>query len=327
MSAELSYSQEGLRNRSIFYKQDINIFVEDTDKEYLYEEILNRLLNDKYKIETVFPLGGKNKVLSEYIKQGEVSKSGIPNLFLVDGDFDRYLDYSSVTRNDYQGSREFAQQVSLFVNDKIIESDSVLYLEAYNIENYFIDENAIIKFIKGIMQKKDSELKSILDFGSWRDRIVSESKDLFIIYCFIAKYLHLYGGEVDEHISKLSIPTVSRSPFEFLDPKTGFKRNTNVYEEFKEKIKQDLAMENPDIDLDVELSKIIEQYQNINGEDYYNLICGKFLFSSIGKYIETICEKSIDFKQFQWHMILNFDITKLSYVKERIDRLCRADRV
>ena len=322
MSIELAYSLEGLLNRSIFYNQDINIFVEDTNKEYLYEEILKRLLDDKYKIETVFPLGGKNKVLSEYIRQGELNNNGVPNLFLVDGDFDKYIDYESVKRIDYQGSKESDEEVSQFVRGKIIQSDSVIYLETYNIENYFIDENAVIKYIKGIIQKTDSELMSILDFNSWRNRVVNESKDLFVIYCFIVKYLNIYGNTIDGHNSKLSIPTVSRSPFLFLDHKTGFKKSSNVYEEFEDQIKQDLAIESPDIDLDTELSRIREQYQIANGEDYYNLICGKFLFSSLHKYIESLCKKQIDFKQFQWHMVLNFDIAKLDYIKERIGSLC-----
>lgn len=321
MSVGLVYSQEGLRNRSIFYNQDINIFVEDTNKEYLYEEILKRLLGDKYKIETVYPLGGKNKVLSEYIRQGEVNKDGTPNLFLVDGDFDKYINYKLVKRGDYKGSKESDEELSQFVRGKIIESDSVIYLETYNIENYFIDENAVKKYIKGVIQKTDSELKTIFNFNYWRNRVVNESKDLFVIYCYIAKYLNIYGYRVDEQNSKLSIQTVSRSPFLFLDPETGFKQTSNVYEEFEAQIRDSLNAERPDIDLDKELFRIREQYQIYNGDDYYNLICGKYLFRSLEKYIFSICRKNIDLKQLQWHMVLNFDINKLDYVKDRIDSL------
>ena len=67
MGGGLSYSDAGLRNRSIFYRQDINIYVEDTGKEYVYEEIFKRLLKNDYRIETILPLGGKTNVLKEYI--------------------------------------------------------------------------------------------------------------------------------------------------------------------------------------------------------------------------------------------------------------------
>lgn len=326
MSAELTYSQEGQLNRSMFYsKQDINIFVEDRDSEYLYEEILKRLLVDEYRIDTVFPLDGKNNVLSEYIKQGEVDKNGTPNLFLVDGDFDRYIGYSPATRNDFKGDKESDIEVSRFVRNKIIQSDSVLYLKTYNIENYFIDEEAVLKYIKGIIKKKDSELKSIADFGHWRETVVNESKDLFVIYCFVIKYLYLYGYEVDGQSSKLSDKTVSRSHFKFLDVKTGFKKTgqPDVYKEFENKIKQGLNAERPSIDLDEELSIIRNEYMAINGEDYFNIICGKFLLSSLNKYVASICKKPLDFVQFKWHLVLNFDITKLNYMKDRIDILCK----
>ncbi|WP_314760524.1 DUF4435 domain-containing protein [uncultured Abiotrophia sp.] len=335
MSAELVYSQEGLANRSIFYsKLAINIFVEDNEKDYLYEEILKRLLMDEYKIDTVFPLGGKNRVLSEYIKRGEVSKDGTPNLFLVDGDFDRYIGYSLTARNDFKGDKESDEEVSQFVKNKIIQSDSVLYLETYNIENYFIDEEAVLKYIKGIIEKKDSDLKSIADFGHWRETVVNESKDLFVIYCFIIKYLYLYGYKVNEQLSKLSEKTVSRSSFEFLDVKTGFKKtgDPDVYKEFENKIKQELNAERPSMDLDEELSKIRNEYMAINGEDYFNLICGKFLLDSLSKYVTSICKKNrkdgkdkFDYTQFKWHLVLNFDITKLNYMKDRIDVLCKLD--
>lgn len=328
MSTELTYSQEGLLNRSMFYgKQDINIFVEDKDSGYLYEEILKRLLMNKYRIDTVFPLDGKNNVLSEYIKQGEVNKNGAPNLFLVDGDFDRYLGYNTATRNDFMGDKESDVEVSRFVRNKIIQSDSVLYLKTYNIENYFIDEEAVLKYIKGIIKKKDSELKSIADFGHWRERVVNESKDLFVIYCFVIKYLYLYGYEVDGQLSKLSDKTVSRPHFKFLDDKTGFKRtgHPDVYKEFENKIKQELNVERPNIDLDEELSIIRNEYMAISGEDYFNIICGKFLLSSLNKYVASICKKPLDFVQFKWHLVLNFDITKLNYMKDRIDILCKQD--
>lgn len=319
MNVGLSYSDEGLRNRGIFYRQDINIYVEDTGKEYIYEEIFKRLLKNEYRIETMLPLGGKENVLKEYLRQGDLDERGTQNLFLVDGDFDRYIDYEVVGREHFSGGTE--TDLKEFVSDKIIESDSVIYLETYNIESYFVDETASSKFIKGILHKTDRELSSILNFEYWRSRIVDESKDLFLLYCFLIKYRNLYGSMYNGVTSRLSIPTVDRSPFPFLDSRTGFKSDSTEYDNLKKEVLDGLSVENPEINLDEELEKIKIAYENINGNDYYNLICGKFLLKSLHKYLKTICGKDIKLPRLEWNLICDFDINKLNYLKERIDRI------
>lgn len=319
MNVGLSYSDEGLRNRGIFYRQDINIYVEDTGKEYIYEEIFKRLLKNEYRIETMLPLGGKENVLKEYLRQGDLDERGTQNLFLVDGDFDRYIDYEVVRREHFSGGTE--TDLKEFVSGKIIESDSVIYLKTYNIESYFVDETASSKFIKGILHKTDGELSSILNFEDWRSRIVDESKDLFLLYCFLIKYRNLYGSIYNGATSRLSIPTVDRSPFPFLDSRTGFKSDSTEYDNLKKDVLDGLSVENPEINLDEELKKIKIAYENINGNDYYNLICGKFLLKSLHKYLKTICGKDIKLPQLEWNLICDFDINKLDYLKERINRI------
>lgn len=319
MGGGLSYSDAGLRNRSIFYRQDINIYVEDTGKEYIYEEIFKRLLKNDYRIETILPLGGKTNVLKEYIIKGEFDNRGTPNIFLVDGDFDRYISYDVVGKGDFPEETE--ANLEEFVSNKIINSDSVIYLETYNIESYYVDENASKKFIKGMLRKTDMELSVILNFECWKNRIVSESKDLFLLYCFLIKYRNLYGSKYNGTTSRLSISTVDRPPFLFLDSKTGFKNDSNEYDELKREVLGGLSVENPGLDLDEELEKIKNDYENINGNDYYNLICGKFLLTSLHKYLKNICGKDIKFPQLEWNLICDFDINKLNFLKERIDRI------
>lgn len=320
MTNRLEYSENGLRNRMLFYSgnNDINIYVEDSGKEYLYEEIFKRLLGESYRITSIFPLGGKMQVLKEYVRKGESSSNGNPNVFLLDGDFDRYLDYENVNKDDYTGPVDDDSMLEDFILGKMFKSKSVIYLESYNIENYYIDENAIVSYIKGILKKTDSEISQILDYSTWRSRIVEESKDLFLIYCFIEKYKNKYGYKYNGDNSKLSIKTVSRGAFPFLDVKTGFKSNSNELENLYKEVKEALEIENPKMNLDCELKVIQQAYELNNGKDYYHLICGKFLLESLRKYLHDICNRKLDLQNFKWHLVLNFEVNKLDYIKEKI---------
>ena len=116
MVAELIYSEEGLRNRAIFIKNDINIYIEDTGKEYLYEEVFKRLFNGKYKINAIFSLGGKINVLKEFIRKGNKDSKGNPNIFLLDGDFDKYIGYPEVCRKDFTYDVNNEQKLDEFLN-------------------------------------------------------------------------------------------------------------------------------------------------------------------------------------------------------------------
>lgn len=320
MTNRFEYSENGLRNRTLFYSgnNDINIYVEDSGKEYVYEEIFKRLLGENYRIASIFPLGVKNQVLKEYVRKGESSSNGKPNVFLLDGDFDRYKDYEIANKDDYTGPVDDDSMLEDFILGKMFKSKSVIYLKSYNIENYFIDENAIVSYIKGILKKTDSEIFQILDYSTWRSRIVRESKDLFLIYCFIEKYKNNYGYMYNGDESKLSIETVGRGAFPFLDVKTGFKSNSSILDNLYKEVKDALKIENPKMNLDCELSVIQQEYELINGKDYYNLICGKFLLESLRKYLHKICDRKLDLQNFKWHLVLNFEINELEYIKEKI---------
>lgn len=54
----LFFSESGLENRSLFFSplNDINIYVEDVGKEYIYEEIFERLFEGRIKLFSIFPL-------------------------------------------------------------------------------------------------------------------------------------------------------------------------------------------------------------------------------------------------------------------------------
>lgn len=319
MVAELIYSEEGLRNRAIFIKNDINIYIEDTGKEYLYEEVFKRLFNGKYKINAIFSLGGKINVLKEFIRKGNKDSKGNPNIFLLDGDFDKYIGYPEVCRKDFTYDVNNEQKLDEFVRNVIIKSDSVIYLDTYNFESFIIDEIPIIKHVQGKVQKREPLVSTLVNYNQWKERIVSESKDLFLLYLFVNKYLFLYGSMYKGKKSKLSIPTIERPHFLFLDNKTGFKKISQSFDDFRKEILLALGDERPELDLDTEINIIDSQYRKQNGENYYNLICGKFLLNSLNCHLTNVCRKKFDLQMLKWDLVRNFDVNKLTFLKELID--------
>ncbi|MCI9077561.1 MAG: DUF4435 domain-containing protein [Lachnospiraceae bacterium] len=274
---DLKYSSEALAARFLLFQglNEINVIVEDTNKEYIYETIFKRLLGEQFKISAIFAVGGKLKVKERYHEFGEITE-GIRNFYIVDGDFDRYI-YS----------------------DEMIDASCFIYLKTYNIENYFLDEDACVQFAKGRLKQMDKEVRAKINFNYWKNRIVQEASKLFLCYCFIKKY-------------HPTIETVSRSSYLFIDIKTGFEQQNGAYQEYWQSVIE------LDTDAQNKIDKIDAIYQNVNGPDYFNLICGKFLLDSLYCYLRNIFGSKFNHNDFKWHLVNNFDISKLNYIKDAI---------
>jgi hypothetical protein len=145
--------------KHVFYTEinDINVFIEDTEKgiKKLFIELITRAL-PKLNITEVFPLGGRNNVLKkhkEYLEGKYTSKKN--NIFIVDGDL--YL-----------------------LNQSIINSNGLLGLNKYCIENFLIDDNAIIEYLYYEDSEQTREqIKRTLDFPNWIN------SNLPLVYLFI----------------------------------------------------------------------------------------------------------------------------------------------
>lgn len=273
---ELNFSTEALATRSVFYTDlnDINIFVEDTDSEYMYETIFKRMLGDEYRITAIFPCGGKAKVIERFHEVG-VGTADKRNIYIVDGDFDMIVHRENM----------------------ILDTPEFIYLKSYNIENYLIDEKAILGFAKGKLKQVDEFVARKIDFQGWKQRIIREASKLFLCYCFIQK-------------QKIDEKNVSRSPYEFIDKKTGFERTDEAYMQYYKHIKN---ISNGKIDEGIrEIDSIVREIYN---GDYFNIICGKFLLASLGCYLRAKIKERIDNDTLQWELILNFDINKLDFIK------------
>lgn len=271
----LEYSFYGSLNRTLFYSEinDINIYVEDKGKEYEYETIFKRLLGDNYRISSIFGMGGKLEVIKAF-EENQSENIVQSNYYIVDGDFDRYI-----------------------APENMIDDSHFIYLNSYNIENYYIDKEACYKYAKGKLKEMDNKVREIIDFDNWLNTIISQSSKLFFSYCFLKKYYPY-------------VPSVSRNPCEFIDSKTGFERTDGAYSKYFENV-----ILNADPDAMSKINDIKRNYKLINGDNYFNLICGKFLLSSLGHYLRSKIEQRIDNQDLRWYLIENFDIKKLDYIK------------
>lgn len=162
----LHFSEDGLSNRSLFLSEqnDVNIFVEDTGKEFIYEEIFERLFGNTLHIFSVFPLGGKDNVLRQQQARGVCDESGRINIFLVDGDFDILWD------------------------EKHDQGSNLIYLDRYNIESYYCTKNAVIKYMRTFLKKTREETEKTIDFDMWLQTFRSEFGALFVLFAIANRY-------------------------------------------------------------------------------------------------------------------------------------------
>lgn len=195
----LTYSEDALSNRSIFLSSlnDINIFVEDVGKEYIYEEIFERLLGDRINIFCIFPLGGKDAVKRKHDASGMFDSDGKLNIFIVDGDFENLWD-----------------------DEKRI-SPNFIYLDRYNIESYYCNKESIVKYMRSFMKKPRDQIETLLNFDSWIDLLRQELGKLFILFALV------------QHNCP-TIPNVSLGASKFLAPDGHL--DSDKYVHYKEQV-------------------------------------------------------------------------------------------
>lgn len=284
-SNDLSYSNDGCATRYLYFKdfQDVNIFIEDQDKEYEYEALFAALL-PQMKFKTIFASGGKTAMKELYAEFGtiDVGNPNHPNIYIVDGDFDRII---------FSGG--------------MITNDHFIYLDAYNIESYLFNEDSCVKFAIGKLHLPYDEVKQRLDYHQWYSSIISQASELFFIYC------HLQANHP-------SIKNVGNGPYIFIDRATGLERE-GALSSYKRQL---LDENNIDIDLEIEqIEAIKSNYRAVYGDDYWHLICGKFVLTSLlnhlfSKKVKPICEDDL-----RWWLINNIAVEPLNYLSERINNI------
>ncbi len=195
---DLYYSSEALLNRVLFIsnENEINFFVEDTSKEFEYEELLEKLFSEDFKINCIFPTNGKPYLIEAYELFGKNEDYG-KNIFIADGDFDT------------------------LIGREMVRADNFVYLEKYNIETYLIDKKAIINSMRPRLKMEKSKAEEHINFDLWYSTIIPYMEKLFTLHCLV-------------QMEGIPLKNVGRHPQSFLY-KDGMP-NESQYESYKQEI-------------------------------------------------------------------------------------------
>jgi len=130
--------------KSVFFEDvnDIDIYIEDTAFGYqkLFTILFSRVLDDKYKVSKVFPLGGRVAVLDQHKEHA----GNRPSLYIIDGD------------------------LFLLIGDNVENKDGLYKFPYYCVENVLCEESSLLKIIDEEEPIKDlDELECLFNYQSW----------------------------------------------------------------------------------------------------------------------------------------------------------------
>lgn len=148
--------------KRVFYGSEkaITIYTEDksSDKTF-YKILLQRLLNSEIKINDIIPLGPKNIVIEESLKSlGTKNKS----IFIVDSDIK-------------------------IMEDTSIETDNLIPLNRYCIENYLCCPIGLSKLINIRTGIEETEVKKALNFDVYMQKNCTQLVKLYYRYLLSMK--------------------------------------------------------------------------------------------------------------------------------------------
>ena len=150
-----------LEGQDIFYVQfnDVYFYVEDTDQEHLYFNILKRLFNN-VTFDKIFPLNGKEN-LKNHARNNVGNKDRI---YIADIDFEDILETKE-------------------------ELTNVFYLNKYSIENHLVDQAGLFELIREKSPKlKDSDISYLFDLNTSLRQCKAVLTELACTFIVIQKY-------------------------------------------------------------------------------------------------------------------------------------------
>lgn len=182
-------SNSFLSGQDILYTQfnDINFYVEDTDQEHFYFNILKNLFPD-ISFEKIFPLNGKDNVVIEAKHTiGDKTK-----VYIVDLDFDEIL-----------GRKE--------------NEENLFYLRRYSIENYLCHKTSIYEIIRERNPKlKNAQIDALYNFETLKKEWKTLLSDLSSTFIIIQKFSlgkEYFGLNCPRDFDLNSAPPVVKNQF------------------------------------------------------------------------------------------------------------------
>lgn len=147
--------------KSIFYEEfnEIDIYIEDTalGSEKIASKIYSKVFDGIYRVDQVFPLGGRSSVVAKFHEEKDTIKR--PSLFVIDGD------------------------IYHLTGDNIKDEKGLYRLPCYCIENIFLDPDAIHSILdEEDPVKNEEELIEAFNYLDWKIKNEQKLRNLFIEY-------------------------------------------------------------------------------------------------------------------------------------------------
>ncbi|MDY2636834.1 MAG: DUF4435 domain-containing protein [Phascolarctobacterium sp.] len=306
--SEFQFSATGKENRGLFVEdtnKPIILYVEDTDNENVYRHILLRMFPiselkaDIFSYVHVVAAGSKKMVIERYEHNRKNNTTAQKKfVYLLDGDFDRYI------------------------NSQDMKHDTdVIYLEKYNIESYLLSEAISVLYIQDYIRYNLSEcnrevlgyeykdyetIRQMLDFEAWKGHVVGDSARLFLNYACE----NMYWLENKLYKTNKNTSNADRC------------LNNNNGTVMKDRIEAIIEESRKHIpNYNERIYGITILYKGINGDDFSNLICGKFLLKSLAGHIRNVFSlTSVGYDSLKREFLKSFDVNLLSGLKVVIKR-------
>lgn len=279
----LQYSPEGLLNRAIFFPTNtLHFFVEDSAEAYMYEIIIKRLLGDKIFIQQVFGCGGKTPLIETYKKYKEKSSLQKNYLFIADADFDLLLD-----RN-------------------VIKDCYFIYLERYCIENYLIDEDAVVTAIQPNLRLLREEVKKKLQFSWWYSEATSQLFPLAMLFAIIMKNgLNIEFERIQKHLCD-----------------HGWEVDKSKVRLFRESVKIELTKKGKKLRTEERGIRVLVTKRYAKCKE--GCISGKYYLTCLRRYLTSVTDSQTNEDYLKGSLLNHCDTSSLNFLKKRILELVEA---
>lgn len=182
----------------------------------------------------------------------------------------------------------------------MIENPNYIYLEKYNIESYYIDEKAVLRFMAGKMKKTQKSVSQVIKYSSWESVVYEAMKELFI------NYMIAQATFPDE--KNVGLPEHS---FFHKDGYANYDKINGYIDTLKKKIP----------DYEEKYSIYNKRFEEILLGDITRLVCGKYLLASLSNYLRDVAKVKFKEEDFVNFLISAFNIKKLDFVKKRIVKI------
>lgn len=156
------YSSKAQRAQAFLEKayNDFDVFVEDVSCQNVYVRLINRILGDKGRITSVYPLAGRLAVLAA-CKQDQQPRDRV-RLYIIDGDLD------------------------LLSGRPLPRLRHLLRLDAYCLENLLLDAEVLLRIsLDGMPNTSEAAARRRLGWEELFELVVAQTLPLYVVYAIL----------------------------------------------------------------------------------------------------------------------------------------------